>query len=187
MGLCISALSGFKVIDIDIFEKSDEEMDAIYGSNRHFSCNNKAFLKQQGDIPSDSFYTSSESRNVLNLSYSGYGAFRESLAKLAKYPFTSVDENETEYYKDWMARNPYSASSDKLFKDNVDMPFLELVFFSDCEGIICNKIVKKLADDFDMFLNLLEGELDPMAIMHYNHFAETIRWAADNDGVLVFS
>jgi hypothetical protein len=69
-------------------------------------------------------------------SYSGYGAWRKELAEL-------VGVQDIEYF--W-ARLEMMADLNE--PDPVDMPFWQLLHFSDCEGVIGPEACKALAKDF---------------------------------------
>jgi len=73
-------------------------------------------------------------------SYGGYNEWREKLAKLAGYPTV-----EHERFGVKCQRHDAGAWATKKG------PFIELINFSDCEGVIGSTVAKKLAKDFANF------------------------------------
>ena len=58
-------------------------------------------------------------------------------------------------------------------------PFYELIYFSDCEGIIGPEISKKLHQDFVDFHKKIKGQ-DRMFIEKYKEWETAFRVASDN-------
>lgn len=73
-------------------------------------------------------------------SYGGYNGWRRNLAIMAGY------NSDSEVWYDWENElERVKITGDKM------KPFYELINFSDCEGVICSEISKKLYDDFLAF------------------------------------
>mgnify|MGYP003127806785 CR=1 FL=1 len=78
-------------------------------------------------------------------SYSGYNTWRNDLALAAGYPGGSEEV--------------WEIGQDKLYQPD-SPPFLELINFSDAEGVIGPDISKKLYDDFVNYENKVKKEVD---------------------------
>lgn len=105
-------------------------------------------------------------------SYGSYNRWRDELAVLAG--FESADEV-------WnMCKSCIPA----------DVPFIEIINFSDCEGVIGPKVCRKLAKDFENFADSAVGhtckfvEEDYFRELYFE-FKEALEYAGDN-GVLVY-
>lgn len=101
----------------------------------------------RADLPTGWYKAVGLDHPSLQWSYSGYSAFRERLARLA-YP-EAPDLPRVDPYKDrngdWDHRHPASAYASKLGSG----PLFELIWFSDCEGILGHETCKKLLADLE--------------------------------------
>lgn len=83
-------------------------------------------------------------------------------------------------------RTPGGSRSDDIRLEPGE-PFFEMVFMSDCEGVFTTPACKRIAADFDRhrdaYLQL------PMTWMRdpYDEWAAVFRFAADNDGIVVYA
>jgi hypothetical protein len=142
MGLDISV---FKEVDFNSFQpregKSEEDLDELYDSMLYLYSEYNPH--NQSDNIKEGFYNYPDRAfNFRAGSYSGYNLFRATLCK-------SVYGFNPEVI--WGSPNKYKGQD-----------FVELINFSDCEGIIGPKTSKKLLDDFikneENFINYLEKE-----------------------------
>jgi len=108
-------------------------------------------------------------------SYSGYGQWREKLAKLAGYPAILRKNYEGLQYESY-ATGAWEAEGG---------PFWELINFSDCEGIIGPVVSAKLAGDFQQFQKQADAQLTDYDRERYNSWRKAFELAADN-GVVRF-
>ncbi len=109
-------------------------------------------------------------------SYSGYSAWREALAKLAKFPAAKPLDAYAE-------RCPYSAGAWEFAMGS--HPFVELVNFSDCEGAIGSIAAKKLAADFAAHDDEAKRSMSDYEYGKYREWRKAFEMAADN-GVVLF-
>jgi hypothetical protein len=85
-------------------------------------------------------------------SYGGYSQWRGNLAKIAGY------ESDESVWKDFNRELRY-VKLKKIENHKIEMkPFYELIFFSDCEGVIGPEICKKLYQDFVNFEDKVKYE-----------------------------
>lgn len=90
----------------------------------------------------------SESGSFRAGSYSGYNFWRNKLAIFAGY---GSAENVWKKYN-FMSNGMRYFKLKKISNEEVNIePFVELIYFSDCEGIIGPEICKKLYEDFVKF------------------------------------
>lgn len=110
-------------------------------------------------------------------SYRLYNKWREQLAKLVGYPaVTSRLESYTE---------PVDVSHYEGAFEMDSGPFLELVCFSDCDGIIGTQVSAKLACDFAEWDERAKATEDTWFYRGYVGFRKCFDMAADN-GAVVF-
>ncbi len=189
MGLAITAYKNLVLSECQDHEahETGEIRNSLYLYKNH-----EVFKKQEANMQTECFYNYEDTARCLSLPYSSYSNFRDILAQISGYtPLTKDDFNEadSEHYRNWVLRNPYSASAEKLFKSGIKMPFIELIYFSDCEGFIGTDICKKLSRDFDEFDQearaYSETHCDLMFYSNYEMFRDNIKYAIEN-GVLYF-
>lgn len=110
-------------------------------------------------------------------SYSGYGEWRDWLAKVAGYR-PHIGPRESDH------PNPYAAAAWSAESG----PFWELINFSDCEGVIGSEVATKLTLDFDTFAGRAKAQqvngFSYFASL-YDRFRDAFRMAADG-GCVVF-
>jgi hypothetical protein len=77
----------------------------------------------------------------------------------------------------------------------LDKPFVELIHFSDCEGVIGSKVSAKLAKDFEdhrdlfkaYFEKLEKDEMHEWCVVQYDNWMKAFQLAASTaDGVVMF-
>lgn len=102
---------------------------------------NDAFVEQADDIENAGLYGYETSGGFRAGSYSGYGEWREWLAKLAGYPATAYESHGGAMEMRHAAACWNGAKG----------PFSELIDFSDAEGVIGPVTARKLLRDFISF------------------------------------
>ena len=136
MGLSITARKNISLeTSLEVFDEIGELIDSCYFAATiipEFECRAEGMLY-------DGIYHSDESFRFDAGTYSGYGRWREALAKIAGYSLTKT-KNQL-----GIITESHAAA---VWENPVDGPFMELIFFSDCEGVIGDKVAKKLSDDF---------------------------------------
>ena len=168
MGLDIHAYSNLKPVD-DI---NEAEFSLYCANDHHF-----------GDLE-EGGYEGTRCPHSFRRSYSGWTRVREQLAELAGWPEWSGDVPKSNelmedafnqaFYKN-NPRQAYAAFSDEI-NDWSDLPLLPLIMFSDCDGAICTDVCKAISADLD---SLELGE-------DLQELADLFRWAAENEGVVIF-
>ena len=172
MGLDVVAYSGIKKVapeeysGIDLV--SDDKWEAIYEHgwfipSIHWDCfvNHSAGVEE---VP----YTAENEMSFRAGSYSGYNQWRNELAVFAGY-------DSAEFV--WEMEHPWGK------------PFVELINFSDCEGIIGPDLCQKLAKDFTthhedaVAYSALSS--DDYFIRTYTNFMDALTFVGDR-GILVF-
>lgn len=131
---------------------------------------NSDFPDHANGVESGCYRTDDEVVQGGSWSYSGYNRWREALAAMALgvTPWTVWNEG-TPY------DGPYAGK-----------PFVELIHFSDCEGIIGPRTAKKLAADFADWNDRAKVALDEWDYHRYVTMREAMEAAAD-DGAVEFT
>lgn len=101
-------------------------------------------------------------------SYSGYGEWRNELARLAGYPSHPA-----------ATRHAYSESARAASAG----PFWELINFADNEGVIGSEAAARLAADFAKFDTLAMHQMEPWAYTLYTTWRRAFEMAADAGAV----
>lgn len=130
---------------------------------------NPDFPKQADDIEDGVVFSFVESFGFKAGSYSGYNHWREQLAELSNWKLSSYER----YGKKWPS---HAASAWKA----TEGPFWELIYFSDCEGIIGPKTSAKLHGDFVAFQHKADTHLGAYFLDRYNDFAFAFEMGAKN-------
>ncbi|MEE9374515.1 MAG: hypothetical protein V3V00_15780 [Saprospiraceae bacterium] len=168
MGLDITAYRNIKLISQTV---TQEEYEKLYWNELSFySFISNDFKGRAKDIHDKSAYSSDEAYSFGAGSYSGYGRWRK-----------------------WLCENILGAPPIVIW-DNYDhyvenkKPFIELIYFSDCEGIIGTEVSKKLYADFKEYENKIPKSNEHDEHMHtmYMEWLECFRLASNN-GCVVFS
>ncbi|MCG7985085.1 MAG: hypothetical protein JAY90_20335 [Candidatus Thiodiazotropha lotti] len=128
MGLDITAYSNLELAAGDVDPNDTEDSVVSFYVNPDFP-------RRAGDIVDDQAYQFKNEEDFYAGSYGGYNQWRETLAEIAGYP-KGQTENGVESYAATVWRDPKPG------------PFMELINFSDCEGVIGTEISTKLAKDF---------------------------------------
>lgn len=134
MGLSVYGYSNLEIVRDNAYTESGarhEDIDDVFYKNSAFPAVYDGLVENAGYV--------GEYCNGPDFAYSGYGVWRNKLAKLAGY-----SEREFETYP--------GAGKRMLFAADCWLgatgPFAELINFSDCEGTIGPTFSKKLLADF---------------------------------------
>lgn len=156
MGLDISAYRQLVMVE-------NPELDAdgspIDWDGKFQAFTSDEFASQAEGIIDRAVYTYADSMGFRAGSYGGYNGWRNELAKLAGY--VSADAV-------WAACP-------------MEGPFVELINFSDCEGVIGPKVAAKLAKDFAEYQAKITG--DDYFAERYALFKAAFEMASDNGAV----
>lgn len=172
MGLDITAYRGLrKAKDGEgIDPKYPEEAD--YDHDWHRMYVNPDFPTQADDIEDRAIYHPEESFGFRAGSYSGYNLWRDQLAALVGHP-VFVGGNYGDHQR-------HSAS---VWNDPQPGAFVELIHFSDCEGVIGPTTSAKLARDFAEFQAQADQHPDEWFRAKYADWRKAFEMAADGGAV----
>lgn len=105
------------------------------------------------------------------------------------YSFRAGSYGGYNRWREWLSALALGVAPEKVWNDYetwVGSPFVELIDFSDCEGLIGPKTSEKLAQDFETFLAVAERDRDDYYLTTYRHFANAFGMAS-HDGLVQFS
>lgn len=160
MGLDITAISQIKYID------SDEDRD--YEKSRYLGTKGCDFPERTDGL-AEGNYSYASAYHFHAGPYSRYNCWREWLSELM---FQRAPKDIWENFERYGGQ-----------------PFVELIYFTDCDGVIGPKTAGKLLKDFLEYEHLLERfpqTSDPYGYCNqYRSFITALRLAADN-GALIF-
>lgn len=139
---------------------SDYPEDDDYDYDHHYLQPNEQF-NVHGEIR-DGIYSAEDEQSFRVGSYSGYNGWRNRLAVMAGY--SSFEEACT----------------------TPEGPFVELINFSDCEGVICAEVSEKLYNDFLNNHVFAKEKMEQYDLETYEDFMNGFASAKEN-GCLVFS
>lgn len=175
MGLDITAYTNVEKVAPELYK--DEQQIMEKGEFYEF-CWDKGwylfwtqFPQHAKDMEVDVPYSSSgQSFGFRAGSYGSYNRWRNRLAVLAGYE--SAEDV-------WEMEDPWGK------------PFVELINFSDCEGIIGFELCKKLAADFIEYRGAAvkfseENGFDEYFMLTYDHFSNAFVLARDEHGIIYF-
>lgn len=139
-----------------------------------FQVNVNSDFPQRADALMDQHaYKYAESHHFRAGSYSGYNFWRDKLAEMAGYPQSSYEQ----YGKEWPS---YAAT---VWQNPKPGPFMELINFSDCEGIIGPDTSAKIAKDFAEFQSKADAHTDDHFRRLYAEWRKAFEMAADGGAV----
>lgn len=163
-------------------------------------CTKQHYLYHIGSLVPDIFYTGDNFSDICAGSYSGFNIFRRNLLSL-------VSNDNIEDY--WQKTNEFVSISyikyHNLFKikklkrilniesiNNMinvyDYPFVEFIYFSDCEGVIGPEICEKLSNDFIKYNNLAKEKLNSYSYELYEDLMYNLKEISENgNGCLSFN
>jgi len=131
---------------------------------------NDDYPERASNIAYGCAYKAEDSFHFRAGSYGGYNHWRDKLAEMAGYPKGSYNE----YGKEWKS---YAAS---VWNNPKPGPFMELIHFSDCEGILGEEVATRLAADFEQFQEKAETFDDEYFLSKYNDWRKAFELAASN-------
>lgn len=147
----------------------DEEGDLIDWENLVELYVNPDYKQRAIGIIEGCAYACTDTGGFRAGSYGGYNAWREELAKLAGYKAIDVG---------------YGSSGKKhahsVWANPIDGPFMELINFSDCEGVIGHVVSAKLAKDFAEFQDKADSNISSLFTDTYNNFRLAFEFASEN-------
>jgi len=169
MGLDVRAFNGLERCQIQTEEAYEKYLDC--------SClrSSDILFNQSGGL--DGYYThSGEYLTFRAGSYSSYGNWRKMLSEMLGYP---------EIEKLWESiRREISLGEVLPEGSNVDIPFIELIYFSDCEGVIGSKVSTKLYNDFvsnrESAVKFSESKKNSDWLSLYDDFLKAFKIASNN-------
>jgi hypothetical protein len=174
MGLDITAYSKLQKLDV-LFDAAGEPADPQTREPLDYAYTkvhvNHDFPGRAEPLEDKACYSYENSMGFRAGSYGGYNGWREQLATLAEYPAVSY----APYHPDHATMRRDAAA----WQGKADgMPFVELVNFSDCEGVIGSLVAAKLAKDFaewDERAKAIGGGFYD----RYTHWRQAFEMAAD--------
>lgn len=180
MGLDITAYRKLTKLDV-VFNADGEPIDpetrVPLDHYKQFYVND-SFPGRNGSIEHKAVYTYEDSHGFNAGSYSGYNYWREKLAELVDYP--AVEYESMKGYAPSRRMRRDAAAWKGLCEGR---PFVELVNFSDCEGVIGSEVSAKLAKDFSDFDERAKATGDADFYDHYLEWRKAFEMAADNGAV----
>lgn len=130
---------------------------------------NKHYPERAADIKHRQAYRYGESESFWSGAYSRYNRWREQLAELAGY-----QETEAERYG-----QAIKSFAETVWRNPIPGPFMELINFSDCEGVIGTTVSKKLAKDFADFQEKADAHECDHFKAKYKEWREAFEFASD--------
>lgn len=130
------------------------------------------FPERAGQVEDRAVYSCESQGGFRAGSYGGYNQWREELAKLAGYPAVET----IEYGKPCQRHDAgaFVAGSG---------PFWELIYFSDCEGIIGASVSAKLAADFAAHQDKADAHESERFRVKYSEWRKAFEEASHNGAV----
>lgn len=83
-------------------------------------------------------------------------------------------------WRDWLARSAGHLSAEAVWENAKPGPFVELISFSDCEGIIGPVVAAKLAKDFADHEEEILAKADEWEAAKYREWRKAFEMAADS-------
>ena len=180
MGLDITAYSKLTKLDA-LFNDDGEPVSPQTREPIEFFVQfyvNGDFPGRNGSVEHKAVYAYEDSYGFCAGGYSGYNRWREQLAELADYP--AVEYETVEGYAPSRRMRRDAAAWKGLCNGK---PFVELVNFSDCEGVIGPEVAAKLAKDFSEFDERAKAIKDEWFYEKYNEWRKAFEMAANGGAV----
>lgn len=189
MGLDLSVVKNLKFIGKKD-DYTDEERDDMY--DKHIYLYKNDLLFEQSDGMESGFYDGDYCSNLEHVgwSYSGYSQWRNNLIDFIGYTnIDTLDEKLRYVVRDKKIGRVLDEDS------SIQIPFVELCYYSDCEGFIGPKTSAKLYKDFvekkDEYLKFTANKLgeeraNDYYTKRYNDLSEYFRVASEENGAVIF-
>lgn len=175
MGLDILAYSELKKLDC-VFNADGEPIDPVTREDIEYpyfqAYINEHFTDHAKGLEDGACYGFKNKLHLHAGSYGGYNNWRENLAKIAGYPAAPQEYNSRVHMRH--DEGAFVAGQG---------PFFELIYFSDCEGVINSEISAKLAKDFADFQEKSDSEGDEYWREKYSRWREVFELASNNGAV----
>lgn len=174
MGLDITYYANLQKLDC-VFDKDGEPIDPVTRKPLEDAVQlyvNPHFAGREVPIVDRGVYIAEECDGFRAGSYGGYNHWREGLAELAGYPAI-----ETEDYGQKSMRHDAGAHAAG------SGPFYELIWFSDCEGVIGSAVAAKLAKDFADFQEKADAFRDEYWKEKYADWRKAFEMASNGGAV----
>lgn len=169
MGLDITAYSELKKAEYgNVFDEFGEIADGFV----QFYVNTD-FPGRADDVIDITAYEYNDALDFRAGSYGGYNSWRDKLAEMAGYSKSTCKE----YGR---TRESFAAT---IWNNPSPGPFMELINFSDCEGVIGTTISKKLAADFSEYQSKADAHQDAHFREKYAEWRAAFELASNNGAV----
>lgn len=178
MGLDITAYRGLRKANDGEGRDPKYPEEADYDNGWHQMWVNPDFHGREDSIEHKSIYHAEDHYGFLAGSYSGYNEWRDELANLAGYPGAPHPSPRR------LGEQSHAAYVWEHYEDLRGKPFVELIHFSDCEGVIGPETSAKLARDFAAFQEKADQHPDEYFRRKYNDWRKAFEMAADNGAVM---
>lgn len=167
MGLDVSVYQNYRVLDIN-------EDDDDYDYNFNALSLEDEWEDRMKNLEKGKYYAGDRVAHLISYPYSSHNRFREQLIRLIGRSDLLLSHDGT---IDWEALYPEK-----------NLPFYELVYFSDCEGVLDWETSEKLYNDFKNheFLAKQVFKNEEYNLRRFNEWMETFE-LGKNKGVVVFS
>lgn len=159
MGLDIYLYQQVKFVCENTDDVDYEEM--VDDKELHLFFNNKGGCE---NMAKPGWYSADEGDHVVGRAYSGHNRLRAQLAELI-----GMTDNQI-----WNDPKP-------------DIPFVEFINFSDCEGSMDTEVCAELSKDFIEWKDKALAHEDSYFVKWYLALADAYKTAAENNGVIQFS
>lgn len=167
MGLDVTAYRKVKYGEVPRIDEEDEEDELRVWKNPDFP-------ERATDVPDKRKFEGEGIEDYISYPYSAHMKFRDQLARLWGHP---PEDFLAEWYQ----------SDDIDHRASQHEPFWELIWFSDCEGVLGPSDCAALLEDFrshrERFAVLNQG--DPFALGRYDTWTKLVEAGADS-GLVTF-
>ena len=193
MGLSVSVYSGLTLIEDEevikeVVDDNKKWVKCDYEGNYVFhNVDDVFYYRRSAPIEKGKLYKhDGDYEHVYSSSYSGYNTWREILAKMADYPLV-------EYSLEMATKKTKShAASAWGYGDHdmSDMPFYEMIDFTDCDGTLGTVSCIKLYEDFkENYVKAKAFSVKNDAewwFKGYEEFLKGFAFAAKNNGFIEY-
>jgi hypothetical protein len=166
MGLDIRAFNGLNKCDIQSEDAYLKHTNCTYLTSK-----GDMFFEQSGGL-NGYYYHNNEYMMFRAGSYSAYNNWRELLSYMIGFP------NALSIWE--IVKRDISIGNILSEPTSFNIPFIELIYFSDCEGVIGEKICKKLYEDFISYKNEANKIKNSDWISLYDDFLKAFKIGSNN-------